>query len=464
MSSIIDVIAAISTPPGKGGVAVIRISGNGSFDVADKIFRTQSGTKISEIQARRQVYGFVYDNDKLIDDVMACRFIAPSSYTGEDTVEIYCHGGMLITRTVLELVLSAGARVATAGEFTRRAFINGKLTLTDAELITSLLEAKSKEEITLSGKSARERLNNKIKEIKSSLTDIMTSIYARIDYPEEDLGDFSDTELMLSLDYCLERLDTLISTYRTGRAICEGISTVLCGKPNVGKSSIYNALIGEDAAIVTSHAGTTRDVLERTTVLGRVTLRLKDTAGIHTSSNDEVEQIGIKRSCDSIKASELILAVFDISKSLDKEDLMLIDELDGISTPKIALLNKSDLANGYSKDNFPYANAFDEVLLVSAHNESEIVSALAESINRLMTDETVSAGDAAIISSARQHAELVRTRYFIKLAVDGLRIGFSQDAVSSDIERALASISSSDAREVSESVVNDIFSKFCVGK
>ena len=464
MNGITDVIAAVSTPPGKGGVAVIRISGEGSFEIADAIFRSANGSLLSQREPRRQVYGYVYDGDATVDDVMACRFIAPASYTGEDTVEIYCHGGMLVTRAVLELVLTKGARHAEAGEFTRRAFINGKLTLTDAELIGSLLDAKSKEELTLSAKSSRERLNKKINEIKNSLTDIMSSIYARIDYPDEELGDYSDDELASELDFSLQKLDTLISTYRTGRAISEGIVTVLCGKPNVGKSSIYNAMLGEDAAIVTSHAGTTRDVLERTTSLGRVTLRLKDTAGIRNAKADEVEKIGIERSYESIRGAELILAVFDISKELDTEDGELIGAIDKASGTKIAILNKADIAAKYSPEVFPYFSHFDEVLLLSAKNDTELIARLTEAVNRLMTDEKITARDTAIVSSARQHAQLIRTRDFLKLATEGLKLGFSQDAVSSDIERALGAISDDDAREVSESVVADIFSKFCVGK
>lgn len=464
MNAITDVIAAISTPPGKGGVAVIRICGEGAAKITDSLFRTVNGSPLSALPPRRQAYGFVYDDDGVLDDVMAVRFEAPHSYTGEETVEIYCHGGMLITRTVLERVLSCGARAAEAGEFTKRAFINGKLTLTDAELIGSLLEAKSREEISLASSTSRGRLNSKIEEIKTSLTELMSSIYARIDYPDEDLGDFDDSELLSRLEDVKVKLDTLISTYRTGRAISEGVSAVLCGKPNVGKSSIYNAILGEDAAIVTSVAGTTRDVLERSTALGRVAIRLKDTAGIRDYTEDEIEKIGINRSVSSLCSAELILAVFDTSKPLDYEDECLCEKVRPLSAAKIAILNKADVSGELAADAFPYSNYFDAVIIGSAKNESELIAALSDAVNRLMTDERINARDTAIVSSARQHAELLRTREFVSLAAEGLRAGFSQDAVSSDIERALRAISGSDAREVSQGVVSDIFSKFCVGK
>ena len=464
MNGITDVIAAVSTPPGKGGVAVIRICGRGTAELLDKLFLTPSGKTLSNLPPRRQVYGFVYDGTEPIDDVMATRFEAPSSYTGEDTVEIYCHGGTLVTRSVLEAIFRCGVRPAEAGEFTKRAFINGKITLSDAELISTLLEAKSREEITLSGKAARERLNREIDGIKKQLTELMSSVWARIDYPDEDLGDFTDKELLEALDNCTEELDKLISTYRTGRAISEGISTVLCGKPNVGKSSIYNAILGEDAAIVTDVAGTTRDVLERTTALGRVTLKLRDTAGIRTDKLDPIERIGIERSQKMIKDAELILAVFDISEPLDEADREIIREIAESSAVKVAILNKFDKNTHFSSDSFPYKDEFSQTLTVSANDEATLISTLTKTVNQLMTDEKISASDTAIVSSARQHAQLLRTRDFLNLARNGLALGFSQDTASSDIERALASISGSDAREVSESVVTDIFSKFCVGK
>jgi tRNA modification GTPase len=340
-----NVIAANSTPPGKGGVAVIRMSGEGAFEIAKKVFLPFSGKDLDDYRPRSQIYGYIIYNGEKIDDGMLTCFPAPRSYTGEDTVEISCHGGILVTRTVLEALFAAGATPAQAGEFTRRAFINGKLSLSEAEAIGTLLEATSHEQIRLSASPARAKLLEAINGIRTSLIDVMSSIYARIDYPDEDLGEFSDEETVERLCTVRESLSRLIDTYRTGRAINEGISTVIAGKPNVGKSTLYNLLVGEDAAIVTDIAGTTRDILERTVSLGRVSLRLTDTAGVRSGELDKVEEIGIERSKEKITSSELILAVFDLSREVDESDLTLIGEIAKADGYKVCVLNKRDLVD-----------------------------------------------------------------------------------------------------------------------
>ena len=239
-----NIIAAISTPPGKGGVAIIRMCGEGAFDIAERVFRPLSKKSIFDYERRVQIYGYIVDGDEQIDDGMLTLFPAPSSYTGEDTAEISCHGGILVTRAVLEALFKCGAVPASAGEFTRRAFINGKLSLTDAEAIGTVLEAKSQEQLRLNTGENRGRLKAKIDSIRESLVDTLSSAYARIDYPEEDLGEFSDEECLTRLRAIRSELSSLLSTYRTGRAINEGISAVICGKPNVGKSTLYNLLLG----------------------------------------------------------------------------------------------------------------------------------------------------------------------------------------------------------------------------
>ena len=463
-----NVIAANSTPPGKGGVAVIRMSGNGAFEIAKKVFLPFSGKDLDEYRPRTQIYGYIIYNGERIDDGMLTRFPAPGSYTGEDTVEISCHGGILVTRTVLEALFAAGATPAEAGEFTRRAFINGKLSLSEAEAIGTLLEATSHEQIRLSASPARAKLTEAIDGIRSSLVDVMSSIYARIDYPDEDLGEFTDDETVERLSIVRERLGKLIDTYRTGRAINEGISTVIAGKPNVGKSTLYNLLVGEDAAIVTDIAGTTRDILERTVALGRVSLRLTDTAGVRSGELDKVEEIGIERSKEKITSSELILAIFDLSRRMDESDLELIGEIAKADGYKVCVLNKCDLVD---EKNPPFdtslipKDVFGETISISADKDNlSAIKTLTELINRLFTDEKISCGQDAIVSSARQHASLLRARDFIDTAIEAYRSGLAADAASSDIEMAIGAISELDGRAVSDSVVSDIFSKFCVGK
>ena len=463
MNNLTQVIAAVSTPPGKGGVAIIRMSGDGAFEIAERVFFPISGRKFSEYEPRFQVYGHIIEDGERIDDVLATRFPAPHSYTGEDTVEIGCHGGILVTRTVLEALLRAGARVAEAGEFTRRAFINGRLSLTEAEAISDLLEAKSREQIRMAGDGARAKLRERIAKIRRDLVSLMSSVYARIDYPDEDLGDFSDSELLQSIYNIREDCKTLLSTYRTGRAISEGVRCVLCGKPNVGKSTIYNLLVGEDAAIVTDIPGTTRDVLERSLPLGKIMLNLSDTAGIRENEKaDAVESIGIRKSREMIDKCELLFAIFDISRPFDEEDELILQAASRINVPKVAILNKSDLGIRLDTERL---SCFDAVISASAmENEGELITALADFVNAAFTDERIVIGQDAVISSARQHAALTRCVDYLNAAAESLEIGFAQDAASSDIERALGAISELDGRAVSEEIVSDIFSKFCVGK
>ncbi len=463
MNNLTQVIAAVSTPPGKGGVAIIRMSGDGAFEIADRVFFPVSGKKFSECKPRTQVYGHIIEDGEKIDDVLATRFPAPASYTGEDTVEIGCHGGILVTRTVLEALLRAGAVAATAGEFTRRAFINGRLTLTEAEAISDLLEARSREQIRLSSDSARTKLSRRIEKIRASLVGLMSSIYARIDYPDEDLGDFTDGELLSSLYNIKEDCESLLSTYRTGRAISEGVNTVICGKPNAGKSTLYNLLSGEDAAIVTDIPGTTRDVLVRTVPLGRIMLNIADTAGIRENENmDAVEHIGVEKSRQMIEKSELLFAIFDISRPFDEDDELIIRAISSAAAPKIALLNKFDLAPKFDESKL---SGFDAVIRISAkESENEAITVLADTVNGMFTDEKIIVGQDAVISSARQHASLTRCLDHLCAAIESLEIGFAQDAVSGDVERAIGAISELDGRAVSEEIVSDIFSKFCVGK
>ena len=456
-------IAAISTPPGKGGVAIIRISGGEARQIIDRVFAPISGKRLSDYPARTQVYGYVIYNNERIDDGLATLFPAPHSYTGEDVVEISCHGGTLVTGTVLEAVLAAGAVPAESGEFTRRAFINGRLSLTDAEAIGNLLAARSREEMRLGAEPARTRLRTRIEEIRAMITTLLGSIYARIDYPDEDLGDFTDEETLTELVRIRAALNRLIDSYRTGRAITEGISAVICGKPNVGKSTIYNLILDEEAAIVTSIPGTTRDLLEKTIPLGRVLLRLTDTAGIRSEGADTVEKIGIERSKDRIKSAELVIAVFDLSREIDEEDEELIAAIKDASGGKICILNKDD---GEQKLDTGRLNCdFDAVIRISARdNEDGALRLLTDTVDRLFTDEKISTSSDAIVSSARQHSSLSRAREFIDAAITAYSIGMPPDAASSEIELALGAIGELDGRSVSESVVGDIFSRFCVGK
>ena len=461
MHGITDVIAAVSTPPGKGGVAIIRICGNGAFDTVKKLFKPAVGN-FDSIKPRYAKYGYIYDGDEIIDDVIITEFPAPNSYTGEDTVEIACHGGVLVTQAVLEIVLASGARIATAGEFTRRAFLNGKLSLTEAEAIGSLLEAESKAQISLSSTKSRTRLGNRLSSIREALVTTLSSVFARIDYPDEDLGDFDDDELLARLYNIKDDISSLLSTYKTGRAITEGIKCAIIGKPNVGKSTLYNLLVGDDAAIVTDIPGTTRDVLTSGVSLGRVMLRLADTAGIRTGNLDLVETIGIEKSEKILKECELLFAIFDISRPFDKEDEFLLDKIKSANCAKIAILNKDDEAPKFDVKRLE--GIFKTVLKGAAKKNDELIVQLTESVEGLFLDDEIKLGEAAVVSTARQNSALRRTAELLDIAISNLEAGFAQDAVAGDLERALSAVSELDGRAVSEEVVTDIFAKFCVGK
>ena len=462
MRSVNDIIAAISTPPGKGGVALIRVSGKGAFDIAKKLFRAKSDRGLDDYPSRYQIYGYILDGGEILDDVLLTKFSEGASYTGEECIEISCHGGTLLTRCVLEVIFRAGARAAEAGEFTRRAFINGRLSLSEAEAVGNLLEAKTRDQIRLSGTESRSRLTERVSEIRASLVSLMSSMFARIDYPEEDLGDFSDSEALTILNKVKCELHSLIESYKTGRAINEGISAVICGKPNVGKSSVYNLLLGEDWAIVTDIRGTTRDVLTSSLSLGRVMLNISDTAGIREGDGiDTVERLGIEKSLDRVEKCDLIFTIFDASAPLDEDDLKIVDLVKRAPGTKLALLNKCDKGAILSDKDLP--GVFDMVITVSAKEEQSRVK-IGAAVEKLFTDERIVVGEDAVVFTARQSAELLRCLESVELSIEALASGFGQDAVASDVERAISAISELDGREVSEAVVTDIFKKFCVGK
>lgn len=461
-----DTVAAVSTPRGKGGIALIRVSGDEAIAVAERAFLPKSGKHLSEIESGRAVFGTVIGRDGCgdtvdVDDGIATVFRAPHSFTGEDTVEISCHGGVLVTAEVLEAVLLAGARPAEAGEFTRRAFLSGKLGLSQAEALGSLLEADTHAKLRLSRSGLSGKVETATRALYDALCAILSHLYAIIDYPDEDLGSLSAAEVRSSLSDVLTRIKSLAASYKNGRAILEGISTVLCGKPNVGKSSLYNRMVGRDAAIVTEIAGTTRDLLEATASFGGVTLRLCDTAGLHDAEGDLVESIGVDRAKEKLAEAELVLAVFDGSRALDAEDEALLSLLDPLPAKKLALLNKSDKT--LLADAARLEGRFDRVIATSA-TAKDGLSALADAVNALFLDGSLNVANDPIVATARQHASLCRAAEALENALASIDAGLCEDLYAADVESAMQALSELDGREVSEDVVAGIFSHFCVGK
>ncbi len=454
-----DTIAAISTPHGKGGIAVIRISGSEAVSISEEVFRPKCGKPLSAIASGNVAYGDIFSGNCIIDDGIATVFRAPHSFTGEDTVEISCHGGIILTQTVLEALLLAGARPAEAGEFTKRAFLSGKISLTRAEAVINLIDAESKEKVRLSALQSNGVLSREISRLISKIGDAISSVYAYIDYPDEDLTDMTVSELSEVAKEIIGDLVSLKDSYRMGHAICEGIPTVIIGKPNTGKSSVLNRILGTDRAIVTSIAGTTRDTVEETVTVGKVLLRLCDTAGIR-QTDDEVEMIGVARSKDKLIKSELVLAVFDGGAPQTNEDREIINEIVSLRKPVIALLNKADLCSSV-KPSLP--QSFGEPIAVSALT-GQGFDDLYKRISELYVNEEISYINEPIITGARQHTAVCKALEHMQNALKTIEGGFTQDIAGLDMEAAMSALGELDGRTVSEEITSKIFSRFCVGK
>ncbi len=460
-----NTIAAISTAYGRGGIAVIRISGDEAISVAGKMFRAKNGKNVAELEPSHCVYGDILKNGVHIDDGVCTVFRAPHSYTGEDVVEISCHGGIVLTEKVLETALECGARLAEAGEFTRRAFTNGKLSLSQAEAVGMLIDAQNEEQLSLAVSHGDGVMKRKADELYEKLKTIVTGVFANVDFPDEDLAELSDKEVLDELLAIEAELSALKSTYRVGRAVCEGIRTVLVGKPNTGKSSLLNRLVGRERAIVTDVAGTTRDTIEETVPCGRIMLRLCDTAGMR-ETEDTVEKIGVERSIEMLGEAELALVLFDLSKEFDKDDELLLEKLRGSAAVKIAVLNKNDLEPKFDRSRIR-EGIFSHIVQICAQSEDNStngINVLKDLICSLYVEGDIDYSSRAVITNARQNASVSRALEYISAAIAQLKSGFTSDTAGLDIEAALSELSLLDGRRISEEIVDGIFHRFCVGK
>lgn len=460
-----DTIAAVSTAYGRGGIAVIRISGDDALMVAEKMFRAKNGVAVTEIEPSHCVWGDILNGGVRIDDGICTVFRAPHSYTGEDVVEISCHGGIVLTEKVLEAAFKCGARPAGPGEFTRRAFTNGKLSLSQAEAVGMLIDATSEEQLSLAVSHGDGVMKRKSDELYERLKTVVTGVYANVDFPDEDLAELSDNEVLAELSVLEAELSALGSTYRVGRAVCEGISTVLIGKPNTGKSSLLNRLVGRERAIVTDIAGTTRDTIEETVTCGRIMLRLCDTAGVR-ESEDAVEKIGVERSLKMLGEAELVLALFDLSDEFDAEDALILEKLKDSTAVKIAVLNKNDLTKKFDVSKLDECG-FSHIVEIHAaaeDNSTNGVDALKELICSLYVEGEIDYSQNAVLTNARQNAAVSRALEYTRSAIAQLRGGFTSDTAGFDIEAALSELSELDGRKISEEIVDGIFHRFCVGK
>lgn len=452
-----DTIAAISTPRGEGGIGIIRISGDKSFEILERIFNTKNPNR--DLGFYKFNYGFIHDNGKIVDEVMAVRMKAPKTYTCEDVVEINCHGGHLISEKVLELVLKNGARHAEQGEFTKRAFMNGRIDLSQAEAVMDIIHGKTEKSISLSLEQLRGDLRDKIASFKKALLDVTAHVNVVLDYPEEGIDDPLPSNLRKNLENVYAEADRLISSYDKGKKIKEGIKTVIAGKPNVGKSTLLNSLLKEERAIVTHIPGTTRDVIEEIINIKGIPLVLTDTAGIR-KTEDIVENIGVEKSKKFIENADLVLLVLDASRELESEDREVIEEIQNHNKKTIVLLNKIDLERKIELEEFNLEN----ILEISAKDNIGIED-MEERIYSYIVEENVEdSSEKLIITNIRHKTALEKTKDAIRNIFETIDAGMPMDLISVDLKEALDSLSEITGEISSEDILDHVFGNFCVGK
>ena len=449
-------IAAISTPNAVGGIAVIRISGSNAFAVAERIFKPFNNKKISDMEGYTCCYGIAHDNNERIDDCILTVFKAPHSYTGEDVVEISCHGGLFISKKILRTALKNGAENAEAGEFTKRAFMNGKLDLTQAEAVMDIISAKSDMELKIAEELREGAAFKKARNCSDKLVKILGDLAAWADYPEEDIPEVEPNQLAEELKTVRNELFSLVENYDAGRIIREGVSTVIVGKPNVGKSTLFNCLAGCERSIVTDISGTTRDVVEESVRIGDIILRLSDTAGIH-ETQDIIEGIGIGIAEKMIDSSELVIAVFDGSCPCTEDDLKLIDRIK--NKKSLAVINKSDAEQVFDSEMIKSKNI--PIVYISAkENNIEQLNIAVQNLFKI-NSEIFSSVPAA---NERQKRCIEKALESVDNAVNMLKNGEFLDAVTVVIDEAEQYLLELTGEKITETVVNEVFSRFCVGK
>lgn len=468
-----DTIAAIATALSDSGIGIIRISGDDAIYIVDSIFRSPSGKRIlTKVQSHTVHYGYIVDKEEnVIDEVMVVVMKAPKSYTTEDTVEINCHGGVLVVQKVLQTVLENGARIAEPGEFTKRAFLNGRIDLSRAEAVIDVIHSQNEYALSSSVSQLKGRLTDKIHKLREDILYQIAFIESALDDPEHiSLGGYPE-QLATKVTHFQQEIAKLLATADNGRLIKEGISTVIVGKPNAGKSSLLNMLLGEDRAIVTEIAGTTRDALHETINLHGISLNMIDTAGIH-ETQDVVEKIGVERAKKYAMDADLILYVVDASGNIDEDDQNIISLLDGKKA--IILLNKSDLENKITeeslKENLAKRLKHSEDIrilrtsTIDPSSENSGMEELEETIRNMFFEGELKHNNELVVTNLRHKEALQDALHSLQLVERSIEDGMPEDFYSIDLTSAYASLGKIIGEEVDEDVVNEIFSKFCMGK
>lgn len=447
-----DVICAISTANTRSAISIVRLSGKGSIDIVNKIFR---GKDLTKVKSHTVHYGYIYDGDQMLDEVLISVFKAPRTYTKEDVVEINCHGGVFVTNKVLELCIVKGARLAEPGEFTKRAFLNGRIDLTQAEAVMDVIDAKNKETLKMSNYGLRGDIKRIIQEFRSKILEIILKIEVNIDYPEyEDEEQITKEYLIPSIKENIEEIEIIIAKSENSIKIKEGITTAIVGKPNVGKSSILNALLRENKAIVTDIAGTTRDVVEGSVNIGGLTLNLIDTAGVR-QTDDIIEQIGVLKTQEVLEKAELIILVFDYSSKLDSNDLKIIN----LTKDKhvLTVINKKDLPQKID------LSLFDNYIIISAFDEKDIET-LEKAVKKVCDIQQIDDSEVKYVTSIRAITKLKKALQSLKEGLKALESGMPIDLASTDLRSAWQNLGEILGEVSSEELLDEMFSQFCLGK
>ena len=453
-------IVAISTASGNGGIGIIRLSGKDTFKIIDRIFIPKNKKK--EIKGYNIKYGNIVNpkNNETIDEVLVSYFVSPKSYTTEDMCEINSHGGMVVEKRILEICLENGAELAEPGEFTKRAFLNGRIDLSQAEGIIDLINSKSDIEAKESIGQLEGYLSKKIKEIKQKMLDIMVDIEVTIDYPEYDVEEVTNTKALKELTYIKEKLTSLEESFNKGKILKSGIKTVILGKPNAGKSSLLNAMLKEDRAIVSDIEGTTRDTIEEYINIEGVALKLIDTAGIRDTDN-KIEKIGVEKSKKLADSADLIIAIIDNSRNIDDDDKKILDIIKDKNA--IIVLNKVDINDKNEYNEKEVINLCKPIIKISAKEEKGLDN-LYKEILKLFEMHDISSNNEVLITNERHKKQINKAKENIERAINSLKDNMPVDILSIHIKEALNDLGEITGENVSENIINEIFSKFCLGK
>ena len=458
-----DTIAAISTPMGEGAIAIVRLSGEEAIVIADRLFKGKAGKSLSEVATHTIHYGNIVDPDldQVVEEVMVSLMRGPKTFTREDVVEINCHGGLVSVNRVLQLVLANGARLAEPGEFTKRAFLNGRIDLSQAEAVMDLIRAKTDRAMTVAIDQMEGRLSKLIQKLRQELLETLAHIEVNIDYPEyDDVEEMTHSVLIEKALFVHGVINKLLQTSNQGKILREGLSTVIIGRPNVGKSSLLNSLVHENKAIVTDVPGTTRDVIEEYVNVRGVPLRLVDTAGIR-ETEDIVERIGVERSREVLKKADLILLVLNNNEELTDQDKQLFEAVKGMDT--IVIINKTDLPRKIDIERVKQLTG-NQHLVTTSILEEEGIDTIEESISSMFFAGNLEASDLTYVSNSRHIALLNQAKKTINDAITGIEMSVPIDLVQIDLTRTWELLGEIIGDAVHESLINQLFSQFCLGK